>query len=67
MTISGGIRFEYYRLNGPQLVGNKLIENPSIDYRPVYRLGANLKLAQSTFYVVLGAKDLDSQRWQKIY
>ncbi len=49
LTISGGVRFEYYRLNGPELVGNKIIDNPSIDYRPVYRLGANFKLSQSTF------------------
>ncbi|MBK9271684.1 MAG: TonB-dependent receptor [Saprospiraceae bacterium] len=47
--ISAGMRFEHYSIYGPNVIGNDTIENPSVESRPILRLGTNYRIARATY------------------
>ncbi|MBK8642047.1 MAG: TonB-dependent receptor [Saprospiraceae bacterium] len=49
LNLSAGIRYEYFSLTGPNSISGKSIKNPSVDQRPVFRLGANYRLMAATY------------------
>jgi len=50
LNLSGGIRYEYNRIEGPtQISGFTIPDGRFSDDRPVLRLGANYQLKESTF------------------
>ncbi|NOT38812.1 MAG: TonB-dependent receptor [Saprospiraceae bacterium] len=49
LKLSAGVRYEYNRLNGPSEVNGEFIQNPVVDDRPVFRLGMNYQIRQSTY------------------
>jgi outer membrane receptor protein involved in Fe transport len=49
LNLSAGVRYEYFSLTGPNSISGKIIKNPSVDQRPVFRLGANYRLMAATY------------------
>ncbi|MEP7197723.1 MAG: TonB-dependent receptor, partial [Saprospiraceae bacterium] len=50
LKLSGGVRYEYNRLNGPYYVDGNAVTNPESDDQPVYRLGLNYRIAMGTYF-----------------
>ncbi len=49
LKISGGMRYEFYKLKGPSIVNDSFVKTPIKDDRPVFRLGLNYQLIKGTF------------------
>lgn len=49
LIISGGFRYENYRIKGPHFAGGKTVDPNVSQDTTLFRFGANLKLAKSSF------------------
>lgn len=49
LTLSVGMRYEYYSLKGPDVIDNTRVQNPVSDSKPVFRFGLNYQLARASF------------------
>lgn len=49
LILSAGVRYEYYKLKGPDYIDGLKVENPVQEDRPVFRFGLNYNVFRGTY------------------